>query len=31
MGKLKMHTMDLKTTSKTVTVNKVTKDIKGNH
>ena len=26
-----MHTMDLKTTSKTVIFNKVTKDIKGNH
>ena len=26
-----MHSMDLKTTSKTVTLNKVTKDIKGNH
>ena len=25
-----MHSMDLKTTSKTVIVNKVTKDIKGN-
>ena len=31
MGKLKMHTMDLKTTSKTVIVNKVTKDTKGDN
>ena len=31
MSKLKMHTMDLKTTSKTVIFNKVTKDIKGNN
>ena len=31
MSKLKMHTMNLKTSSQKVTVNKVTKDIKGNH
>ena len=30
MSKLKRHIMNLKTSSKKVTVNKVTKDIKGN-